>query len=169
MLREGPYQWHSTPAEGAQPGPMMTKAKAANTHSSVTPFKYVKVTNFSRAVLDKKNLERQDNSIWCMSWIRKVKKRSREDLTGKLIVFINSHAEFHHGYIRHSLYSWEFYLGNFRTERSRCLQLRNGLRQYDVSKSLYGRRRGRVRDKRRESRCFRVFINWWIRVKIRQE
>lgn len=77
-----------------------------------------------------------------MSWIRKVKKRSRKDLTGKFIVFINSHAEFHHGYIRHFLYSWEFYLGNFRTERSWCLQLRNGLRQHDVSKSLYERRRG---------------------------
>lgn len=55
----------------------------------------------------------------------------------KLIVFINFHAEFHHGYIRDFLYSWELYLGIFRTERSWCLQLRNGLMQNDVSKSLY--------------------------------
>lgn len=77
----------------------------------------------------------------------------------KLTVFINFHAEFHHGYIRDFLYSWELYLGIFRTERSWCLQLRNGLRQNDVSKSVYERRRGRERDKKRESQCFRVLIN----------
>lgn len=68
----------------------------------------------------------------------------------KLIVFINFHAEFHHGYIRDFLYSWELYLGIFRTERSWCLQLRNGLRQNDVSKSLYKRRRGESEGQKKE-------------------